>query len=240
MIRLSDLARLQGQPAHDLDGETVGTVNHLYLSDVDNEPRWATVGSTSESAPQVFAPLVGATAAAEGLRLAVTKDQVLGSPRLAVDEHLSPQSEAELERYYGLQPGARPAEAQAAEVRPAEAQAPEVEVMTLSAERAVPRTEMITRQVRVRRYVVTETELVEVPLKRERMVIERMPLNGEEPELIEEFTVREERVALVQTETFLVNDVQLGKELVTETERVTVELAREQLDVSFEENVTRS
>jgi uncharacterized protein (TIGR02271 family) len=224
MIRLSDLARLQGQPAHDLEGEDLGTVEHLYLSDVDNEPRWMTVGPSSGSAPQIFAPLVGATAAAEGLRLAVTRAQVLGSPPMSVEQHLSPQDEAELERYYGLDPVAPPAE---------------VQIMTLSAERPVPRTEMITRQVRVRRYVVTETELVEVPLKRERMVIERMPVDEGEPELIEEFTVREERVALVQTETFLVNDVQFAKELVTETEQVTVELAREQLDVTWEEDVTR-
>ena len=223
MIRLSDLARLQGQPAHDLEGQALGTVDHLYLSDVDNEPRWVTIGSTSGSAAQVFAPLVGATAATEGLRLSVTRDQVLASPPLAVDAHLSPQEEAELERYYGLPPVARPEEAQ---------------TITLSAERAVPGTELITRQVRVRRYVVTETELVEVPLKRERMVIERMPLEGGEPELIEEFTVREERVALVQTETFLVNDVQFAKELVTETEQVTVELKRERLDVTWEEDVT--
>src|SRR5687768_4510453 len=183
MIRLSDLARLQGQPALDTDGQVLGTVDQIYLSDVGHEPRWVTLSPASGAAPQVFAPLVGAAAGADGLRLQVTRDQVLDSPRVVVDQHLSPAEEAELDRYYGLTADGTPDEAR----------------VTLSEERIVTGTEQVTRRVRVRRHVVTDMETVQVPLKRELLAIESVPLDGGAPELIEEFTLREERVALVQT-----------------------------------------
>lgn len=238
MIRLSDIALMRELPAFDAEGRPLGTVDKIFVSDVGKEPRWVTLAST-EARP-LLAPLVGAEVSTDGLRLAVTQEQLLGGPEVAADEHLGPDEEAELARYYGFELS-DPVPLQAGDPvpRPAEVgalQREEVGSLTLSAERAVIRTEPVSRQVRVRRHVVTETQLVEVPLRRERMIIEKVPLEGGEPELIDEFTVREERVTLVQKDTFLVNDVQLGTELVTETERVTVELAREQLEVTWEDN----
>ena len=223
MIRLSDIALMREQPAFDAEDRPLGTVDKIFVSDIGKEPRWVTLASTQ--ARPLLAPLVGAEVSTDGLRLAVTRDQLMAGPDIAADEHLGPDEEAELARYYGFELS-----------DPVPPQREEVGSLTLSAERAVIRTEPVTRQVRVRRHVVTETQLVEVPLRREQMIIEKMPLDGGEPELIDEFIVREERVTLVQKDTFLVNDVQLGTELVTETQRVTVELAREQLEVTWEDS----
>jgi uncharacterized protein (TIGR02271 family) len=92
---------------------------------------------------------------------------------------------------------------------------------------------------RLRKYVVTEREQVEVPVRREEVRLEREPISdanrGEAtsgPAITEsehEVTLREER-PVVETEAVPVERVRLGKETVQDTERVEGEVRKEQID----------
>lgn len=229
MIRLSELARAQGRPAHDRDGEPIGNVDQIYMSDDETEPRWVTVHELSGGSRELFAPVEGAEVTDTGLRLACTRDQVLSSPDVAADEHIGPAEEALLSRHYALDSsfsGGR----NAAE-HPKGIMQGDQGTVTLSGERLVTGTEEVTRKLRLRRYVVTETETVEVPVKRERLAIERVTDGGGVPEIVEEFTLREERVVSVQTDTFAVEDVEITKAVVNEEEQLTVEVSRERVDI---------
>jgi stress response protein YsnF len=226
MIRLSDLARVHGRPAHDSAGVPVGTVDQLYMSDSSSEPRWVTLRAADGR--ELFAPLEGAEVQDDGLRLAWPADRVLASPSMTVDDHLDSAEETRLCEHYALD--AEPANGRHAVDLPQAIGDDGAATMHLSGERLVPRTEEVTRQLRLRRYVVTETELVEVPVKRERLAIERVNEAGT-PELVEEFTLREERVVSVRTETFAVEDVQIAKAVVEVEEQLTVEVSRERAEV---------
>ncbi|GGG59724.1 photosystem reaction center subunit H [Kocuria dechangensis] len=94
-----------------------------------------------------------------------------------------------------------------------------------------------TGRARLRKYVVTDTETVEVPVQREEVRVERTPLNGNESvsdraigEEDVEVTLHEER-PVVAKETVGVERVGLEKETVTDTERVDAEVRKEQVDV---------
>ena len=94
-----------------------------------------------------------------------------------------------------------------------------------------------TGRARLRKYVVTDTETVEVPVQREEVRVERTPINGNESvsdraigEEDVEVTLHEER-PVVAKETVGVERVGLEKDTVTDTERVDAEVRKEQVDV---------
>lgn len=95
-----------------------------------------------------------------------------------------------------------------------------------------------TGKARLRKYVVTETESVEVPVTREEVRVERTPISEEEAarlgnsEIAEgdaSVTLHEERVT-VNKETVPVEKVELNKEQVRGTERVSEEVQKERIE----------
>ncbi len=103
-----------------------------------------------------------------------------------------------------------------------------------------------TGEARLRKYVVTDTETVEVPVTREEVHVERTPISADEAAnykgSIDEggqeasVTLSEERVS-VNKETVPVEKVSLNKEQITETERHTEELRKEQIDTDVDGGV---
>ncbi|MFE7631517.1 DUF2382 domain-containing protein [Kocuria sp. NPDC057446] len=93
-----------------------------------------------------------------------------------------------------------------------------------------------TGRARLRKYVVTENETVDVPLEREEVRVERTPLSGTEAtsgtigEEDVEVTLHEER-PVVAKETVGVEKVGLEKETVRDTERVDADVRKEQVEV---------
>ncbi|MCT2261270.1 PRC and DUF2382 domain-containing protein [Brachybacterium muris] len=88
---------------------------------------------------------------------------------------------------------------------------------------------------RLRKYVVTETEQVEVPVQREELVVERTPATGEDRggtlgEDETTVTLHEER-PVVEKETVATENVKVGKRTVTDTETVTEQVGHEEVDV---------
>lgn len=91
-----------------------------------------------------------------------------------------------------------------------------------------------TGKARLRKYVVTDTEQVEVPVKREEVVLERQPADGRTGGHIGEeeatVTLSEER-PVVEKETVATEQVNLGKRTAEDTERVDTQVAHEEVDV---------
>jgi uncharacterized protein (TIGR02271 family) len=93
-----------------------------------------------------------------------------------------------------------------------------------------------TGRARLRKYVVTENESVDVPLEREEVRVERTPLSGTEAtagtigEEDVDVTLHEER-PVVAKETVGVEKVGLEKDTVRDTERVDAEVRKEQVEV---------
>jgi uncharacterized protein (TIGR02271 family) len=124
------------------------------------------------------------------------------------------------------------------------------DAMTRSEERLVAgtRTEEAGRA-RLRKYVVTEQQQVSVPVSREEVRLEREPITDanagkalDGPAISEEeheVTLRAER-PVVETEAVPVERVRLGKETVTETESVTGEVRKEQIEFDGPEGRDRS
>lgn len=91
---------------------------------------------------------------------------------------------------------------------------------------------------RLRKYVVTDHETVDVPVEREEVTVERTPLNGTEAhagtgrigEEEVDVTLHEER-PVVAKETVAVEEVGLNKQTVQETQRVEADVQKEQVDV---------
>ncbi|MCT1916433.1 PRC and DUF2382 domain-containing protein [Kocuria rhizophila] len=91
---------------------------------------------------------------------------------------------------------------------------------------------------RLRKYVVTDHETVDVPVEREEVTVERTPLNGTEAhagtgrigEEEVDVTLHEER-PVVEKEAVAVEEVGLNKQTVRETQRVEADVQKEQVDV---------
>lgn len=105
-----------------------------------------------------------------------------------------------------------------------------------------------TGEARLRKYVVTDTETVEVPVTREEVRVERTPISEEEAANLKgnideagqeaSVTLNEERVS-VNKETVPVEKVSLNKEQITETERHTEEVRKEQIDSNLDGDVRK-
>ena len=99
-------------------------------------------------------------------------------------------------------------------------------------------------QVRLRKYVVNETETVEVPVEREEVRVVREPItdadranfDGKIGEQEASVTLHEERVN-VNKESVPVEKVSLEKDTVQDTERVSEELRKERFDTDGVEGV---
>jgi stress response protein YsnF len=189
MVSERDVAAAIGTTAYGSDGASVGTVETFYTDDRTGATTWVSLSSGLLGTRHALAPAEDATFADGRLQLTVPSGAVSGAPRLG-GQHLSPEDEAALRSHYADAAAAgRPAaddattgatEPAAAADRPA-AGAPEPDdgSMVRSEEQLRVGTERVaTRRMRVVKYVVTEEVQVTVPLRREEIRIEEVPLDA--------------------------------------------------------------
>ena len=105
MIGTDTISRVIGQDVYDESGEKIGSAAEVYLDDETGQPEWATVRTGLFGTKESFVPIRNADLTNDGLRVAVSKEQVKDAPKIDTDGHLSPQEEAELYRYYGMGTG---------------------------------------------------------------------------------------------------------------------------------------
>ena len=246
MISTHELDRLEGATVYDSDGDKVGTVEQIYLDDETGAPSWVTVNTGLFGTSESFVPLQQADFTGEGLRVGYDKETIKDAPRMEADRHLEPAEEDELYRYYGLSaPGGQTGLAETGTpagsptTPPTTRTAGDESAMTVSEERLeVGKERVQTGAVRLRKYTTTETESIEVPVTKEKLVVERSPASGttgtdgivDEGEQVEEITLTEERVR-VEKETVPVEQVRIGKETITEHQQVEEQVRKERVEV---------
>jgi uncharacterized protein (TIGR02271 family) len=255
MISTHELDRLEGATVYDSDGDKVGTVEQIYLDDETGTPSWVTVNTGLFGTSESFVPLQKADFTGQELRVGYDKETIKDAPRIEdADRHLERTEEDALYRYYGLSaPGAETAYADETGT-PTQAPVEPTATGTVGDESAVTRSEerlevgkerVQTGAARLRKYTTTETESVDVPVTKEKLVVERSPASGtaaaggivEEGEQVEEVTLSEERVR-VEKETVPVEEVRIGKETVTEHQQVDEQVRKEHVEVEGDVDTT--
>ena len=102
MIATDAISRVIGTDVYDASGEKIGSASEVYLDDETGQPEWVTVRTGIFGTKESFVPIRDADLTDDGVRVAVSKDQVKDAPKIDADGHLSPQEEQELYRYYDL------------------------------------------------------------------------------------------------------------------------------------------
>jgi stress response protein YsnF len=196
MLSERELSAAVGTTAYDGSGDKIGTVEHFFVDDRTGAPTWVAVTTGLFGTRHSVVPAVDASFDDGGLRLPVSVDAVKSAPHVAGD-HLDPGEEAELRRHYGLDAGTSavadvhagvPAEAPTEEMRvvqppvpvpPAGTGGPADGAMTRSEERLRVGTERVaTTRARLVKYVVTEEVQITVPIRREEIRVEQVPLDA--------------------------------------------------------------
>jgi len=182
MIDRHDVTTLSGATVRTSSGDKIGKVAQVYLDDQTGEPEWVTVRTGLFGTKESLVPLAAARLEHDVLVVDVTDDQVRGAPRVDDGGRLSEVQEAEIYRYYGLtrNPASHGAGRTYTDTRDRGRGASgrgTRDAMTRSEERLRAGTERVqTGRARLRKYVVTDTEQVQVPVSREEVRVEREPI----------------------------------------------------------------
>ena len=227
------------------DGSKIGSIEHVYFDDDTGRPEWVTAKTGMFGGAASFVPLEEATVEGKDLTVPFDKSTVKDAPRVEdSDGHLTPEQEKDLYRYYGLE------YSEASSTTDGHEDAGPVgrdtsgpttdDAMTRSEERVnVGTRSEETGRVRLRKYVETEHVTQEVPVRKEKAVLEREPVTDENAEQAldgpaiseeeHEVTLHEER-PVVEKETVPVERVRLGTETATAEETVSEDVRKEQIE----------
>lgn len=221
---------LQGRTVHDREGTRVGKVKQVFVESKTDAPNFVTVKT---SAGEHLIPVASVELKKTTLHVPFDKDTIQNAPAFDLDEGLEASEQDEIVEYYESN--------RADEDKDNEDSADEVEEegsMIRRAERLEVGTEWEeTGEARISKRVVTSTETVEVPLRREELVIERESLTDEEAQeggdLSEEeevIVLREER-PVVEKQVVGVEKVTVGKRTLSEAEEVSADVQEEKIDI---------
>jgi uncharacterized protein (TIGR02271 family) len=247
MLSETEATHAIGSTAYDNAGEKIGKVGQLFLDDQTGRPEFITVNTGLFGTKETFVPVENATIENDSFVLPFSKDKIKDAPSVELDgNHLSEQEEEQLFEYYGMgeaYTSGRSHDEAYAGLAPEghDTSGPTTdEAMTRSEERLrVGTTSEEAGRVRLRKYVTTEMETVQVPVRKERAVLETEPItdaNRDEalagPGISEEeheVVLHEER-AVVEKTVEPVERVRLGTETVTEQETVSEEVRKEHIE----------
>jgi uncharacterized protein (TIGR02271 family) len=223
-------------------GEKIGKVVDVYESTAGPEATFVTVGTGLFGTHASFVPLAEADLRGDELVLPYDKELVKDAPRVDNDEELTAPEEERLYRHYSLV--GTETEVPAAPVAAAghDTSGPNTDdAMTVSEEHLQVGTQKVEAgRARLRKYVVTETEQVSVPVTKERVTLEREPItDGNVGQALDGPAISEEEHEVVLTEerpvvakeAVPVERVRLGKEAVTEEVSVTEEVRKENVEL---------
>jgi stress response protein YsnF len=266
MLSEREVSAAIGGTAYGANGDKLGTVEHFFVDDRTGEPTWVSVTTGLFGTRRSVVPAVDATFEEGALRVPVTADAVKNAPDLAGEDHLDPAEEAELRRHYGPESAGPETGTTAADVAAMDAPTQEMAVvppppsadgeagpvateggMVRSEERLRVGTERVaTTRARLVKYVVTEEVQITVPIRREEIRVEEVPLDAPDPDpgeslldggpadsdpgLPDEIVLHVER-PVVGVEVVPVERVRLHTETVQGQERVAEQVQREQIAV---------
>ena len=219
----------EGRTLVDRDGTPVGSINAIYLDDGTGQPEWALVNTGLFGTRSTFVPIAQAATIDENVQVPYDKRRIKDAPRVDVDQHLSEAQERQLWRHYGF------------DYDTAGRRAARDDAMTRSEEELqIGTTERERGRVRLRKYVTTEQVQQAVPVRRERVRLEREPItdanlhaatSGPELSEAEHEVVLHEEEPVVEKRVVPRERIRLGKESVTGEERVAEDVRREQIEL---------
>ncbi|MGJ9372919.1 DUF2382 domain-containing protein [Nesterenkonia sp. CF4.4] len=237
-----DIDSIENADVYDSEGAKIGSVGQVYIDAQTQEPEFVTVNIGLFGSRETFIPFGATNFSPEGLRVPFSKAYIKDAPNIDVDGHLSAEEEQRLWDYYSSGHGTGR--------HGTEAGGPGVGTQTSDADNMVAHEERLkvdteqreAGQVRLRKRVRTENQSIEVPVQREELVVEREQVDPNSAEARpggaiddanhedEVVTLREER-PVVEKETVATEKVNIGKRTVQETETVSGEVRKEQIDV---------
>ncbi|KRE43004.1 PRC and DUF2382 domain-containing protein [Knoellia sp. Soil729] len=261
MINENQINDIFGSEVYASDGDKIGEAGRVYLDDETGRPEWVTVRTGLFGTNESFVPLSSAELSDNRLTVTHDKATVKDAPNVdPEDGHLSPEEEDQLYRYYGMDQGGMDRDNVSSMDTDRTQRAMDTDTtrrsdldeghdtsgpntddaMTLSEEQLKVGTERReTGRARLRKYVTTETETVNVPVTREEVRIEREPITDANrgsatsgPDISEEeheITLHEER-PVVDTEAVPVERVRLETDQVTDEEQVSGEVRKEHIE----------
>jgi sporulation protein YlmC with PRC-barrel domain len=149
----------QGRTMLDNGGERVGRIQEIYLDMQTDEPEWALVNTGLFGLRSTFVPISDARESGDDVVVPFSKDQIKDAPGIEPDRELTEAEEDRLYSHYGVPPvGGRS------------------EVTAEPAGRAGVVEGGQAGRRRLRRWLVTEQVTEARPGGRERIVVERTPL----------------------------------------------------------------
>jgi hypothetical protein len=161
----------QGRKVLDRSGEKIGKFEEFFLDAETDLPQWGAVSIGLFRRRRALVPLSEAEATGDDeLLVPFDKEHVLGAPQADPDVELSSDEEQGLYRHYGLDYSPPAAVDEGGELVRSEE---EVDVRP----EARPR-----ERVRLKKYVVTEHVTKRVPVRREKLAVEREPVGDEADE----------------------------------------------------------
>jgi uncharacterized protein (TIGR02271 family) len=250
-------------------GDKIGSVEQFYVDDASGAISWASVNTGLFGTSESYVPLDNATVQGNDVVVPYTKDQVKDAPRVNTEGGALDENEQdELYRHYGISyaggsydtgstgsvdtttTGADYAGVDTSTGVGHDTSGPNTDsAMTRSEEQLHVGTRSTeTGRARLRKYVVTENVTTTVPVSHEEVRLEREPITdanvgdalrgGDITEEEHEVTLHAER-PVVEKETVPVERVRLDKETVTDTETVSGEVRKEEIELDTDGDTTR-
>ena len=242
----------EGRTMIDRDGSPVGSIDAIYLDDQTGQPEWALVNTGLFGTRSSFVPLAQATQSGENVQVRYAKRLIKEAPRVDVDQHLSEAEERQLWRHYGFEYDSADRRAASDDVassrggvgRDVAGRTTDAAMTRSDEERRVGTAQRERGRVRLRKYVTTDHVQQAVPVRRERVRLEREPITDANidaassgPDISEEeheVVLREEE-PVVEKRVVPRERVRLDKDTVTGEERVAENVRKEQIEVDDED-----
>jgi stress response protein YsnF len=254
MVSEQEMSAAIGSTAYGSDGGKLGTVEAFFADDRTGAPTWVSISTGLFGTRHSVVPVSRATFTEGTLRIPVTAEAVKSAPPMA-GEHLDPADEEALRQHYGLDSrpaktvDADPVDADPVDTRPV----PPVDAagaMTRAEEQLRVGTERVaTTRARLVKYVVTEDVQITVPIRREEIRVEEVPVDATDagpqeslladgesasysagPGLLDEIILHTER-PVVTVEVVPTERVRLRVDTVEGQETVTGQVQREEIVV---------
>ncbi len=231
--------RFAGYEVYDQAGSKIGKVDDLFVNESD-QPEYIGVKMGFLGTRSTLIPWQLATAdeASGRINVSVDKEKAKDGPAFDDDREITPEFEQQVYSYYGLQRATTTEEPAAYDAyqgtRTAEAE-DELRVQRTEEELRAGTRERQAGAINVRKRVRTDRERIEVPTRREEVIVDRIPVEGEasEAEIGEDevrIPVTEEEV-VVEKRPVAKEEVRIRKDVVEDTETVEEDVRREEVEV---------
>jgi uncharacterized protein (TIGR02271 family) len=251
-LTIDRLASMRGTNVYSSDGDKIGSIEEIFVDEETGQPEWIGLGTGFFGTKRVVVPVTGANILEDRVTVPYSKDQVKDTPNIDSEE-ISQETEERLYAHYGLGYSERRSPTGLPEGAPTpgpEDEALESDFTSRTGEGTVTRSEEELRvgkrdveagRARLRKWVETEPVQSDVELQRERVRVEREPIDrpvssaeiGEEE--IEVPVHAEE--AVVEKRVVAKEQIGLEKDLETERETVSDEVRKERVEVEGDDVV---